>query len=189
MYTFNAKWWPRGGVGSFPEREKWSPFSKGKILWSTVVVKVSLCTAVPFLFVRRLEVTHSAFLREYKIKVDGQLRGYNHSWFSFSKKATSLLNDPFSLALTSMFPLTTVRNAVHVVYSNAHALSRSAGGQSVRQCSGARGGPTTPIAPGTCFVYLWSTDLWHHIRLQSCCSVFARSTKMDARCYLVFSLF
>ena len=51
------------------------------------------------------------------------------------------------------------------------------------------GGPTTPIAPGTCFVYLWSTDLWHHIRLQSCCSVFARSTKMDARCHLVFSLF
>lgn len=122
-------------MGSFPEREKWSPFSKGKILWSTVVVKVSLCTAVPFLFVRRLEATHSAFLREYKIKVDGQLRGYNHSWFSFSKKATSLLNDPFSLALISMFPLRTVRNAVHVVYSNAHALSRSAGGQSVRQWS------------------------------------------------------
>ena len=67
---------------------------------------------------RRLEATLSAFLREYKIKVDGQLRGYNHSCFSFSKEATSLLNDPFSLALTSMFPLRTVRNAVHVVYGN-----------------------------------------------------------------------
>ena len=79
---------------------------------------LSLCTAVPFLFVRRLEATHSEFLREYKIKVDGQLRRYNHSCFSFSKMATSLLNDPFSLALTSMFPLRTVRNAVRVVYSN-----------------------------------------------------------------------
>ena len=50
-------------------------------------------------------------------------------------------------------------------------------------------GGTTPIAPSTFFVYLWSTDLWHHIRLQSCCSVLVRSTKMDARCYLVSSLF
>ena len=97
-------------------------------------LNLSLCTAVPFLFVRRLEATHSAFLREYKIKMDGQLRRYNHSCFSFSKKATSLLNDPFSLALTSMFPLRTVRNAVHVV----HALSRFvgfAGRQSVHQWS------------------------------------------------------
>ena len=30
------------------------------------------------------------------------------------------------------------------------------------------------------FVYLWSTDLLHHIRLQSCCSVFERGTKMEA---------
>ena len=47
-------------------------------------------------------------------------------------------------------------------------------------CIPTRGGPTTPIAPSTCFVSLWSTDLWHHIRLQSCCFVFARSTKMEA---------
>ena len=39
--------------------------------------------------------------------------------------------------------------------------------------------------PGTFFVHLWSTDIWNHIRLQSCGSVLARSTKMDARCYLV----
>ena len=37
-------------------------------------------------------------------------------------------------------------------------------------------------------VYLWSNDLWHHIRLRRYCSVLARSTKMDARCYLVSSL-
>ena len=30
-----------------------------------------------------------------------------------------------------------------------------------------QGGPTTSRN----FVYLWSTDLWHHIRLQGCCSV------------------
>ena len=76
------------------------------------------------------KATHSEFLREYKIKVDGQLRGYNHSCFSFSKKATSLLNDPFSLAVTSMFPLRTVRNAVHVVYSK------------VRRCPGSRVDPS-----------------------------------------------
>ena len=43
-----------------------------------------------------------------------------------------------------------------------------------------------------CFVYLWFTDLWHHIRVQSlqiCCPVLARSTKMDTRCYLLSSLF
>ena len=39
-----------------------------------------------------------------------------------------------------------------------------------------RGGPTT----WRNLVYLWSTDLWHHIRLQSCCSVFERGTKIEA---------
>ena len=51
------------------------------------------------------------------------------------------------------------------------------------------GGGDDCNTPGTFFIYLWSTDLWHHIRLQSCCSVLERSTKMDAWCYLVSSLF
>ena len=43
------------------------------------------------------------------------------------------------------------------------------------------------VLPRCCFVYLWSTDLWHHIRFQSWCSVFARGTKMDAQ--MLFGFF
>ena len=78
-----------------------------------------------------------------------------------------------------------------VIFTSSLHKKKKMGKRLFNSPAGARsgGGPTTPIAPSTCFVYLWSTDLWHHIRLQSCCSVFARSTKMDARCHLVFSLF